>query len=258
MKLYKKYLQEALMGDEKKVRRVLDVAAGVIVKKGENDEDLLLLIQRASNDHWPLHWEFPRGKCDKPVGEDLLHCCKREIKEEVGLDVIPLFEIDTFEYIADHGTRKSICHNFLCKLKDPDQPIKLSKEHESYQWVQSLGEVEMLVFPDQKKTIEKVFNKDIQIVSYPENAFTKNNAVEEYLQYIQGESVGSVFAAAVGIPVIIAWAHQVYKNTMTKAHRACRGLKSSELSKCLTNYRYQAIKGEIKALKDAKKFCKKT
>lgn len=178
MKL-KNYLE--IISDETKIKKYMDVAAGVIVKKGENDEDLILLIQRDENDHWPLHWEFPRGKCDKPVGENLIHCCKREIKEETGLDVIPMFEIDTFEYIADEGTRKTTSHNYYCKLKDPNQPVKLSKEHQSYQWVQSVGEVEMLVFADQKKTIEKVFNKELQIVSYPENDYTKNNTVEEYL-----------------------------------------------------------------------------
>lgn len=177
----KNYLETITISDEDKIKTHMNVAAGVIVKKGENDEDLVLLIQRDSDDHWPLHWEFPRGKCDKPVGENLVHCCKREIKEEVGIDVIPMFEIDTFEYIADHGIRKSTCHNYYCKMKDPNQPIKLSKEHQAHQWVQSVGEVEMLVFADQKKTIEKVFNKDSQIVSYPENDHTKNNTVEEYL-----------------------------------------------------------------------------
>ena len=69
------------MLDTSKVKTKMNVAAGVIVKEGENGEQLLLLIQRASDDHWPLHFEFPRGKCDKPKGEDLIKCCKREIKE---------------------------------------------------------------------------------------------------------------------------------------------------------------------------------
>jgi len=180
-KIYKTYL-EAMMNDEAKVKIIIPVTAGLIVKEGENGEKLLLLIQRAKEDHWPNFWEAPRGKCDKPMGENLIHCLKREIKEETGLDIVPVEEIDTFEYLADKGTRKSICHNFLCRLKDPNQKVKLSHEHQDYKWIQSVGEAEMLVLPDQKKSIDKAFNIELQIVSYPENHFTKNNSIEEYLQ----------------------------------------------------------------------------
>ncbi len=186
-KIYKQYLEAIMMNDDNKVKIIIPVAAGLIVKEGENGEKLLLLIQRAADDHWPNFWEAPRGKCDKPKGENLIHCLKREVKEETGLDVIPDEEIDTFEYLADKGTRKSICHNFLCRMKDPNQKVKLSKEHQNFKWIQSVGEAEMLVLPDQKKSIDKTFNTELQIVSYPENHFTKNNSMEEYIQQIQEE-----------------------------------------------------------------------
>ena len=173
-----------MLSDEKKITKFINVSAAVIIKKGENDENLVLLIQRAADDHWPLHWEFPRGKCDKPMGEDLKHCLKREVKEESGLDIIPIKLIDTFDYIADKGTRKSTCYNFLCRMKDENQKVKLSKEHDNFRWIQSMGEVELMVFADQKKTLSKALNTDKQIVSYPENNFTKNNSVEEYLQWL--------------------------------------------------------------------------
>ena len=173
-----------MLSDEKKITKFINVSAGVIIKKGENDENLILLIQRAADDHWPLHWEFPRGKCDHGPSEDLKHCLKREVKEESGLDIIPIKLIDTFDYIADKGTRKSTCYNFLCRMKDENQKVKLSKEHDNFRWIQSMGEVELMVFADQKKTLSKALNTDKQIVSYPENNFTKNNSVEEYLQWL--------------------------------------------------------------------------
>lgn len=205
-KIYKTYL-ESIMGDEDKVKVIMPVAAGLVVKEGENGERLLLLIQRAADDHWPNFWEAPRGKCDKPKGENLIHCLKREVKEETGLDVIPDEEIDTFEYLADKGTRKSICHNFLCRLEDPNQKVKLSKEHQNFKWIQSVGEAEMLVLPDQKKSINKAFNIELQIVSYPENHFTKNNSVEEikmldsYLEQLQ-EKESWEEDDHVGVPVL--------------------------------------------------------
>lgn len=170
---------------EKNVKEFMKAAAGVIMKEGENGERLILLIQRSSDDHWPLHYEFPRGKCDKPVGEPIIKCLKREIKEETGLDVTPIRFIDKFEYLADGGKRKTICYNYLCKMKNPDDKIKLSKEHDDYKWISEVGEAELLVMPDQKDTIEKVLNPERSITDEPENTFTKNNKIEEYLNWLQ-------------------------------------------------------------------------
>jgi 8-oxo-dGTP pyrophosphatase MutT (NUDIX family) len=172
-------VDESFIGADTKVEYELNVAAGVICKMNEDGRKQILLIQRAADDHWPLYWEFPRGKCDKPIGEPLEKCAIREIKEETNLDVTPIMEIDTLEYTADEGKRKSTCHNFLCRMKNPNQKVVLSSEHADFKWISEVGEAEMLVLPDQKKTIEKVLNQDRTIVSYPDNVFTKNNEVEE-------------------------------------------------------------------------------
>jgi 8-oxo-dGTP diphosphatase len=178
----------SLIADRDKIKRVVSAAAGVIVKEGDNFEKMLLLIQRDENDHWPGHWEFPRGKCDKPIGEDLVKCCKREIKEETGLDVEPVYIIDKYEYIADQGTRKTICYNFYCTLKNPNQKVKLSNEHQAFRWITAVGISELLVHPDQKKTISKAFNREKPIMNIPDNKFSKNNQLEEYLNLLQEEN----------------------------------------------------------------------
>jgi len=175
-----KDLDESLIGSEDEVERTLDVASALIMRVDENNRKYILLLQRASDDHWPNVWEFPRGKCDKPIGESLIHCVKREIKEETGLDIYPVRKVDVYEYIADHGRRKTICHVFLCKMKDQNQKVKLSKEHQDYQWVGEGGEVEMMLMPDQKNILLKFLNRERAIVSYPENG--KMKTVEEYLQ----------------------------------------------------------------------------
>jgi len=169
---------ETLFSSELKVKKFMKVAGAVVMRINEDERKQVLLIRRSVDDHWPLHYEFPRGKCDKPVGEKLIHCLKREVKEETGLDVIPLKLIDKFSYIADKGTRKSTQYNFLCKLKNPNQKIKLSKEHDQFRWVGSVGEVELLVYPELKKTISKVLNVDEQIVNYPENEL-EDESIEE-------------------------------------------------------------------------------
>lgn len=173
-----KYLEEITMADEDKIKVRVNVACGIIVKKGENKETLLLLIQRAADDHWPLHFEGPRGKCDKTPDEKLIPCLKREVKEETGLDIEPLGLIDKFSYLADNGTRESTQYNFLCKMKNPNQSIKLSDEHDTYKWVSSVGEVELMVMPELKKTIIKVLNPHDKIVDYPESDLS-NSKIKE-------------------------------------------------------------------------------
>ena len=176
-KLYQIFF-ENMIGQEDQVKRYVKVGGAVIVKEGENREKLALLLQRSANDHWPNVWEYPRGKCNKK--ENITKCIKREVKEETGLDIEPIKLIDTFEYIADNGERKSTSYNYICKMKDENQKVKLSKEHQDFKWVMSVGEIEMMLHQDQKKTLIKVFYTDEQIVDYPENDFSKNNEIEEY------------------------------------------------------------------------------
>jgi len=170
---------EMMIGDEDKVEVIMTVAAGIITKEDENGNPMVLLIQRAADDHWPLHFEFPRGKCDKPIGEKPRPCAIREIKEETGLDVVIDEFIGKFEYLADKGKRKSICYNYICKMKNPEQKVKLSHEHRTYKWITQMGEAEMMVHQDQKRFIEKILSVDNPIISTPENDFTKNNKLEE-------------------------------------------------------------------------------
>ena len=172
MDILKNYL-EFLYGQENKVKIDMKVASAVIMKKGINGEKLILLIQRAKEDHFPNHWETPRGKCDKGKDEKLIHCLKREIKEETGLDIIPIKFIDKFQYLADKGTRRSTQYNFLCKMKNPDQEVKLSKEHQDHKWISSVGEAELLVLPEIKKTLVKVLNLDSRIIEYPQSGIEK-------------------------------------------------------------------------------------
>jgi len=163
MKLY----QEFLMGQDDLVEKEINVAGAVIIKNNDEGTQSVLLIQRSKKDNWPNVWEFPRGKCDKGDNDKLKDCLKREVKEETGLDVEIIEFIDKYEYIADRGKRKSTQYNFLCRMKNPNQKIKLSFEHQDYRWITAVGEVELLVPSEMKKTISKVLNQDERIIVYP-------------------------------------------------------------------------------------------
>ena len=176
------------MLDTSKVKTKMNVAGGVIVKRGEKGEYSILLIRRSPTDHFPLHMEFPRGKCDKGPKEKLIPCLKREVKEETGLDVIPIKYIDKFHYTADKGTRLSTQYNFICKMKDPNQKIKLSNEHDTFNWITTMGQAELSTLPEIKKTISKAFDllNDNGIVDYSDSPdFKEDEIIEEYLKLIQ-------------------------------------------------------------------------
>lgn len=170
MKILDKYLESLTIGQEDKVEVEMNVAAAVIMRLDDTGTPEVLLIQRSKKDHWPSHWEFPRGKCDRGPNESLYPCLKREIKEETGIDVIPIRFINKFEYLADKGTRRSTQYNYLCKMKDPSQPVKLSFEHQDFRWIRTAGEAELMVNAgEMKRTLVKVFDFDHSLVSYPED-----------------------------------------------------------------------------------------
>jgi mutator protein MutT len=56
------------------------VAAGLVFREGT-----LLLTQRRAGDHLGGLWEFPGGKIEE--NETPQECLKRELKEELGIDV---------------------------------------------------------------------------------------------------------------------------------------------------------------------------
>jgi bis(5'-nucleosidyl)-tetraphosphatase len=231
-KLLTSYLEQIYNTDY--VKEKVNVSAGIIFKEQRGEKPALLLIQRDENDHWPLFWEIPRGKCDNGNSEKLVPCLKREIKEETGLDVIPLKFIDKFQYTADKGKRLSTQHNFLCKMKNPDQPVKLSKEHQDYKWITTLGEAELLVLPDMKKSIAKAFELlagEDQITSLTSNDFTPTGTIEESasdgLKLAGGMVAGGIAGALTGAWLVKKQCQKLYPNDLEKQSK-CRKSKLSD------------------------------
>ena len=160
---YSIFLREVF--DKEKFDKEINVAAGIIYRLRKDGIKEYLLIQRSSDDHYPLHWEFPRGKCDG--GEKITNhsekptiCAIREIKEETGLDIIPIKKVGSHTYFSNYDNAKKICHVFLCQMKNPNQKVKLSKEHDNHRWITTSGELELLMSPDQKKYILNVLDSD--------------------------------------------------------------------------------------------------
>jgi mutator protein MutT len=118
-----------------------------IVKNGE-----VLLIRRRSNDvHKPGEWDIPGGRLG--LGEDPIAGLKREVQEEVGINVDIEMPIDIHHFTRDDGQKITMII-FWCIPLSTD--IVLSEEHQEHKWI-SLENIDE--FPQWMITIREVFLK---------------------------------------------------------------------------------------------------
>jgi 8-oxo-dGTP diphosphatase len=110
---------------------ILPVACAVIIQNGQ-----ILCTQRSSVMVHPLHWEFPGGKVEQ--GETAADCIVREIREELGIDVIVERALPSFPH--SYGVRSIELIPFICRLDIGE--VKL-KEHQQFLWL-PLHELEKL------------------------------------------------------------------------------------------------------------------
>lgn len=97
----------------------IDVVSGVIINKNK-----VLITQRGDKTNYGK-WEFPGGKIK--VGENEFSSIKRELMEELNLQVTPLKKLT--KYTHDHFNLIFI----ECSCLEP-KSIKLT-EHTNYLWV---------------------------------------------------------------------------------------------------------------------------
>jgi len=84
------------------------IAVGIIWKG-----DKILVSKRKAKGLLGGLWEFPGGKIEK--GEKPEHCVKREVKEEIGIDVEPIESVGVVKHAFTHFTIEM--EGFLCKYK---------------------------------------------------------------------------------------------------------------------------------------------
>ncbi len=86
---------------------VFDVVGAVIEQNGK-----ILVCQRKDDDQFPSQWEFPGGKVEE--NEDREEALKRELKEEIGVDVEVGSFIDKFE--DEIPTMKIFVYLYRCSI----------------------------------------------------------------------------------------------------------------------------------------------
>jgi len=78
-----------------------------------NDGKLLLIKRRPTDVQTPNIWEGPGGRLE--IGEDPILGLKREVREEVGLDIEVVMPFSVKHFNRDDGQTITLTI-FLCKL----------------------------------------------------------------------------------------------------------------------------------------------
>lgn len=121
-------------------------SAGVILYR-QNPFRILLVLP--SGNFKPI-WGIPKGEIE--VAESKAEAAVREIKEELGLDLLSN-DLTFFESVIYPNRRKAV-HAFVAPFPE-NQEIVLNWENSKAEWF-SLEEAESIILPGQRPLIEKL------------------------------------------------------------------------------------------------------
>ena len=96
----------------------MDVAVAVIVRGKK-----VLVCRRPPTGSFPGFWEFPGGK--REPSETVAECLKREVREELALDVEPVHALSTIDHHYPQGRIR--LHPYVC-VDDGAEPKLLAAQ----------------------------------------------------------------------------------------------------------------------------------
>ncbi len=106
------------------------VAITALIKN--KSKDRFLVIKRNQNEiAYPGKWAFPGGKVEK--GQNILETLKREILEEVGLEIE-----DYKRFLKDYTFIRPDGHNvvgFCFEVIVKSEDVKISEDFEDFKWI---------------------------------------------------------------------------------------------------------------------------
>ena len=118
-------------------------------------DDKILIVRRSKTDlKRPLEWDLPGGIAEE--GEMPAEACSREVKEETGITINPqdlrlVFALTKFFQGNNNNVTWLI---YLGESKKLD--IKLSFEHDKYEWVELNEAIDRINYPRFKNALKHI------------------------------------------------------------------------------------------------------
>ena len=121
----------------------IEVVAGIVCR-----ENKILATQRGYGE-FKDGWEFPGGKLE--AGETRVDALKRELREELDMEVVVGDLLETVEY--DYPQFHLTMHCYLCQLVKEEFVLK---EHEAARWLGKNQLDEVAWLPADEGIVEKL------------------------------------------------------------------------------------------------------
>jgi 8-oxo-dGTP diphosphatase len=93
-------------------KRPIVGVGGVVIHRNR------VLLVRRGNEPLKGEWSIPGGTVE--LGEELAVAVRRELREETGLDIVPVHMLDVFDRITREGRRVKyhfVIADYACRLK---------------------------------------------------------------------------------------------------------------------------------------------
>ena len=122
-----------------------------------NGEKFLALHSKPHKEHGEGGWFVVTGSVEN--GESLEEAAKREVKEEINLNVKELLNLN---WSSVYEWWKETCEeiNFIVFVNSED--VKLNEEHNKFEWLNLDKFVETIKWDDDKSVLRKVLEKAIK------------------------------------------------------------------------------------------------
>lgn len=119
-------------------------AAGLVIFRRVSNDVHYLMMQTSYGEH---HWTPPKGHVDP--GENDLQTALRETQEEAGLCETD-FKVLDFKrelHYPVKGKAKVVVY-WLAELTNPKAEVRLSHEHQGFEWAALARAMELAKYPD--------------------------------------------------------------------------------------------------------------
>ena len=136
---------------------MVEKSAGAVIFRKEKGQILFLLLHYPALSHRAekSYWDFPKGHIEK--GEKLEETVRREVKEETGLEDIKFIKgfKETIRYFFRFQGKNILKFVTFFLVETKTKEIKISFEHNGYQWLDYKNALERLKFKNAKEVLKK-------------------------------------------------------------------------------------------------------